>query len=330
MASFYKTFTLKMDILPLVIHLVLLDTYQSFFSNTPFDLSTIKSHRNLTCSNDFNSIETFTDCDYCVYEYFSNGTNSVISYDCLYLTNTYRLVTKRCSGFTDSSDIGYGVCSQLEFEYFDIDLLCICATDFCNQNFTACKQSVDTNPNLPSLPSPIALRNEKIQCNDTKLGLFDSTYYCVRDSTPYIDMNQCEEYVRNHTVLCMYLESGDSNYLTHIAIPDEDYEYVLAEQIYRMQQMDEKPNVKQFYNETQTNFYIQWNEQDEDLNSTMIYNRCFCLTDFCNINLSYCLQSSSSIRNRSKQLFDRMNNFLSGLVLLLLLLLMIQNELVII
>lgn len=295
--------------LRLIIHLILFNICESFFSTKPFDLSSIKSTRNLTCSNDFNSGDTFINCDYCVYEYFSNGTDSVISYDCLYLTNTYRLVTKRCTGFTDSKDIGYGLCSQLDFEYFDIDLLCICATDFCNQNFTTCKQSVDANPNVPRLSSPITPLTNKIQCNDTPLGPLNSTYYCFRDSTPYINLSQCEEYVRNNTVLCMYLETNNGDYLTVVAIPDEDYEYVLAEQIQLMQRMSEKTNVKQFYNETRTNFYFQWNEQIIDTNSTLISNRCFCLTDYCNANLPKCLISPYPMTNQSNRHFNRMNIF---------------------
>jgi hypothetical protein len=105
-------------------------------------------------------------------------------------------------------------------------------------------------------------------------------------------MTQCEQYVRNHTVACMYLESDNGNYLTLVAIPDEDYEYVLADQIDKMQRMAAKSNVRQYYNETGSTFYIQWRELLEDAdNYTMIYNRCYCTTGNCNVNLTQCLQS---------------------------------------
>ncbi|UJR32935.1 hypothetical protein I4U23_020396 [Adineta vaga] len=276
---------------------ILIYSSESFFNNSPFQLNTITNRQNLTCATDFGDTDVFTNCEYCVYEFFNNGTDSTISHDCIYLTNSYRLVTQRCSGFTSASDTGYGLCSQLPFEYFDIDLLCICATNLCNENFTTCKQSVDTNPALAPLPSPIpslTADDSAIFCQDTPIGVLNSTYYCVRDSTPYINMTQCEDYVQNHTVVCMYLEMDNGSYLTLVALPDEDYEYVLADQIDKMQRMIGKSNVQQDYNETSGAFYIRWKENLENTdtnNSTMIYNRCYCLTDDCNANLNQCLLS---------------------------------------
>ncbi len=289
--------------------LIFLNPCENFFQNPPFQLNTIRNRLNLTCTSGFDETDFFTNCEYCVYELITNGNDSTISYDCIYLTNSYRLVTKRCQGFTNTSDIGYGLCSRLSFEYFDMDLLCICATDLCNENLTTCQQSVDSNPNLPSLPSPIPLLTKpssRITCQDTPLGILNSTYYCVRDSTPYINMTECEEYVRNHTVLCMYLESDHGNYLTVVAVPDEDYEYVLADQIQLMQQMAVKSNVEQFYNETKNAFYVHWKAilANRD-NYTMIYNKCFCLTNNCNMNLTTCLQSNRNINiaNKSERIF---------------------------
>ncbi|CAF0965762.1 unnamed protein product [Adineta ricciae] len=268
---------------------------ESFFKYSPLQLSTITRRQNLTCATDFGDTDVFTNCEYCVYEFFNNGTDSTISHDCIYITNSYRLVTQRCSGFTSDSDTGYGLCSPLPFEYFDIDLLCICATNLCNENLTMCKHSVDTNPRLPALPSPIptlSANKSAISCQDTPLGVLNSTYYCVRDSTPYINMTQCEEYVRTHTVVCMYLEMDHGSYLTLVAIPDEDYEYVLADEIDKMQRMNTKTNVQQYYNETSAAFYIQWTEVLENAdNYTMIYNRCYCMTNNCNVNLTECLRS---------------------------------------
>ena len=105
-------------------------------------------------------------------------------------------------------------------------------------------------------------------------------------------MTQCEEYVRTHTVVCMYLEMDHGNYLTLVAIPDEDYEYVLADEIDKMQRMNTKTNVQQYYNETFAAFYIRWTEILENAdNYTMIYNRCYCMTNNCNVNLTECLRS---------------------------------------
>ncbi|CAF0764323.1 unnamed protein product [Adineta steineri] len=302
----------------LLIFVIFIVGCESFFNNPPFNLTTLTPRRNLTCLTDFGDTDLFTNCEYCVYEFFNNGTDSSISHDCIYITNSYRLVTRRCSGFTSDSDIGYGLCSQLPFEYFDIDLLCICATDLCNENFTTCKQSVDSNPNLPTLPSPIPTLTANtlaISCQDTPLGILNSTYYCIRDSTPYINMTQCEEYVQNHTVVCMYLESDDGSYLTLVAIPDEDYEYVLADQIDKMQGVATQSNFIQFYNETSGAFHVQWQEDVEDTdNYTRIYNKCYCMTDDCNFNLTECLQSyvnsSVSSNDINKALLVILTNFM--------------------
>jgi hypothetical protein len=295
--------------LRLFLLLIIINLCHSFFNNPPFQLNKLSNRYNLTCASDFDDTDVSTDCEYCVYEFFNNGTDSVIYHDCIYITNTYRLVTQRCTGFTNASDIGYGVCTQLPFEYFDINLLCICATNLCNENFTTCKQSVDSNPNLPVLSSPIPILNAEssaITCEDTPLGILQSTYYCIRDSTPFIDMGQCNEYVQNHTVVCMYLESDSGNYLTVVALPDEDYEYVLAEQIILMERMAVKPNTQQYYNETTDAFYLQWIEQLQDPNNyTLISNKCYCTIDNCNANLTACLEAGTKVNmaNKGKNIF---------------------------
>jgi hypothetical protein len=280
----------------LFVLLILVYRSEGFFRNAPLQLNAIPTRLNLTCASGFDDIEDYTNCEYCVFEFFSNGTDFTISYDCIYLTNTYRLVTQRCTGFTGASDVGYGLCSKLPFEYFDIDLLCICATDRCNANFTICKQSADSTPTLPVLSSPIpnlTIESSSIKCQDTPLGILNSTYYCIRDSTPYINMTQCEEYVRNHTVTCMYLESNNGNYLTLVAIPDEDYEYVLADQLQAMQRMSVTTDATQYFNETTHAFYVKWIETLVNPgNQTITYNRCYCLTNNCNMNLTTCLESN--------------------------------------
>lgn len=285
--------------------IILCDLCVGFFKNPPLQLSQLTNRNNLTCSsgNDADN-DFYTNCEYCVYEFFNNGTDSSINYDCIYITNTYRRVTQRCSGFTSDSDTGYGLCSALFFEYFDINVLCICATDLCNENFTTCKQSVDSNPNVAVLPSPIPSLNADsgaIECVDTPLGVYNTTYYCLKDSTTYINLTQCEEYVRDHTVLCMYIESDSGNYLTLVALPDEDYEYVLADQLQSMEQMESNGDVQQFYNETSQAFYVEWNDVLENSdNRTVIYNKCYCTTNNCNNNLSTCLQAGYKISEANR------------------------------
>lgn len=287
---------IRMQRLPFVFCILIrIEISLAFFKDSPLQLNKIPSRLNLTCASDFGDTDPFTNCEYCVYEFFNNVTDSIISHDCIYLTNTYRLVTQRCSGFTRDVDIGYGPCSPLPFEYFDIDLICICATDRCNENFTTCKRSVDSNPKLSAMPTPIptwTASSSSITCQDTPLGVLNSTYYCAQDSIPFINLTQCEEYVRTHTVTCMYLESDGGNYLTLVALPDEDYEYVIAGQLQTMQHMAQRSDTIQSFNETEDAFYLRWNETLVEIdNSTIISNRCYCLTNNCNANLTTCLQS---------------------------------------
>ena len=90
----------------------------------------------------------------------------------------------------------------------------------------------------------------------------------------------------------MYLESDNGFYLTQVALPDEDYEYVLAEQIQTMQRMAVRPTVIQQFNETDGAFYIYWNETLVEFDNTIVItNRCYCLTSNCNSNLTECLRS---------------------------------------
>jgi hypothetical protein len=290
-----------------IIFLILLfvTTCNGFFS---INISTIihesPSRLNLTCSYYGGIIEY---CDYCVYQFFYNGSSTTIYYDCIQITNTYKSISNRCQGFSDKTDIGYGICSPLSFELFDLSILCICATNMCNTNFTTCRSSVDyqvgSNLSPSLLPSIIADLSTPISCFDTIIELNDSenaSYYCAELASPYINITECNEYVINNTVLCQYVITDGLS--APLAITEDIYLMALADTISTIIQYNKSPNIEQFYNETSSYFYDYSDVTDNYVNndsisnnSGIISNKCFCIQNNCNYNLTTCFHANRSI-----------------------------------
>ncbi|CAF0757489.1 unnamed protein product [Adineta steineri] len=114
---------------------------------------------------------TVVDCEYCVNRHYSNGTTSETRYDCIQLTNTYKTISQRCQGFSNTTDIGYGTCLPYPYELLNTSVLCICATDKCNTDLASCNKSVTNqiqSNSAPSiLPSIIPTLSTPISCVDT-------------------------------------------------------------------------------------------------------------------------------------------------------------------
>jgi hypothetical protein len=275
---------------------------EGFFS---VDISKVKPHLNLTCY--YNSDYNFTNCDYCVYESYSNGSSSIIIFDCIQITNTYKIISNQCNGFTNQRDIGYGICTPPPFDYSDISILCICATNMCNMDFTGCQSSVDyqikTNTVPSLLPSIISDLSKSISCFDTfysnEQNSMNISEYCVNYPSPFINLTECNQYVLNNTVLCLYI-FADDNYGTY-SLTIDSYQMYLVQIFDLMNQLDPNPNVTQYYNQSSSYFYIQWNFW----NGTDIWERCFCAQDNCDSSLTNCLNSNRSIlmNNSATNLF---------------------------
>jgi hypothetical protein len=158
--------------------------------NIPF--SNLIRRSNLTCAS--NSIfYNRTGCELCIIKFFnissSTDGRSFIRHDCVQKSNSLRRVSQRCTGFSNMIYIGYGVCSPLAYETFDVYTLCICATDFCNTNLTSCRQSVteqlssNTSPLLLSLIYYDLTKNindsQTIIVDDDHRFLFDRCISCA-------------------------------------------------------------------------------------------------------------------------------------------------------
>jgi hypothetical protein len=249
---------------------------------------------NLTC---FYYDFTLINCDYCVYQYYSNGSSSSINFDCIQITNSYKILSKQCEGFSDQRDIGYGICSPLSFDLSDISILCICATNMCNTNFTACQSSVNyqikTNIVPSVLPSIIPDLSKTISCIDTfyPIGPNSSNIssYCMDYPSPFINFTECNEYVLNNTVLCLYSPFND-NYDT-FSLTKDSYLMYLSDTISSMNQFIQDSNDTQYYNETSSYFYVEW----DSMNDNRTWGRCFCAQDNCDSSLTNCLNSNRSI-----------------------------------
>ncbi|CAF1390102.1 unnamed protein product [Adineta steineri] len=261
-----------------------------------------KNRLSLTCQyNDYNNVYNVTNCEYCVYQSFSNGSVSSINNDCIQITNTYKSISERCQGFSDKTDVGYGICSPLSYETFNISTLCICATDFCNTDIDSCQSSVQSQTqsnSLPSvLPSFLPQLETSISCMDSKISVSESlsvSYHCImyQNESPYINITKCNDYVINNTVLCLIFFDGDQS--ESIALTSDDYGFFLVEEIMSIYS-EQVSNIEQYYNESSSYFYIFSNATNPTDNSTVIQQVCFCAQDNCNSNLTNCLNANRSL-----------------------------------
>ncbi|CAF3631193.1 unnamed protein product [Rotaria sp. Silwood1] len=180
--------------------LLLIGSNEGLFNG---DISTVSNRTlnrlNLTCFYDDSLV---ANSEYCVYQFFSNGSSLRTLYDYMRVTNIYKTIAQRCTGFSNTIDVGFGFCSPLEFELFDISILCICATDMCNKNFTSCQSSVTNQLQINSAPSVLSSMvpelNTPISCYDSSDSL-NTSFYCANVASPYIDIQKCNEYTMNNT-----------------------------------------------------------------------------------------------------------------------------------
>lgn len=276
---------------------------EAFFNG---DVSTIVNRTNrfnLTC---YYYGDWITNCEYCVYQYFYNGSTSTSTYDYMETANIYRTMSRRCQGFSDKTDIGYGICSPLPFELFDISILCICATNMCNVNLTTCQTSVSNQLNSNSVPSvlpsimpelvtPVACVDQTTPITDTLNGSF----YCTVLAAPYIDIEKCNQYARNNAALCM-ISVANNTQLT-IAIPTDFTKLYLDAALGRVKTFNRDSSKTLWYNETSASFFLNYNVTTINGSETRTIHtqRCFCAQDDCNKDLTSCLNANRSIPIRN-------------------------------
>ena len=292
--------------------LLYMGSSEAFFNG---DVSTIVNRTNrlnLTC---YYYGDWITDCEYCVYQYFYNGSSSTSYYDYMETTNIYKSMSQRCEGFSDKTDIGYGICSPLSFELFDISILCICATNMCNTNLTTCRTSVSNQLNsnsgpsvlssiMPELVTPVACVDQTSQITDT----LNASFYCAVLASSYIDIEKCNEYISNNSVLCM-ISVADNTELK-IAIPTDFTKYYLDVSFGRINKFNRDPSKTLWYKETSASFYLNYNVTTINGTETQTTHtqRCFCAQDNCNRDLTSCLNANRSIPIRNTASSNKLSN----------------------
>jgi hypothetical protein len=147
----------------------------------------------LTCATN-SMLYNRTECELCIIEVFNNNSttdgSSVIQHGCVRKSNLFRRASQRCTGFSNATDTHYGVCSPSPYKTFNVYILCICATDFCNAKLITCQQSItqqlSSNTSHPSLLSSIYDNftktmnySETIIADDEHHLLFDRCFSCV-------------------------------------------------------------------------------------------------------------------------------------------------------
>ncbi|CAF0803970.1 unnamed protein product [Adineta steineri] len=244
---------------------------------------------------------TVVDCEYCVNRHYSNGTTSETRYDCIQLTNTYKTISQRCQGFSNTTDIGYGTCLPYPYELLNTSVLCICATDKCNTDLASCNKSVTNqiqSNSAPSvLPSIIPTLSTPISCVDTlnQVNISTGSYYnCMQYGSSYVNLTKCHEYIVNNTVLCWYY--GVEAYSEPIPLTKDIYTLPTVDLIHTIYQYIRYNNYTYFSNESSSFFYIS--SRETSANATAM-NTCICAQNNCNSNLITCLTATKSIETQN-------------------------------
>ena len=261
---------------------------------------------NLTCFSSSSELKNIS-CELCIIEFFYGGStsndSSLIRYHCAHQLNSFRRKSRRCTGFSNQTDLGYGVCSPLNYETFDVNVLCICGTDLCNENINQCRQSVvNQQSSLPSpLPSIVPQLNQSINCSQSILNTSTSYWKCPLASlSPFVNQSSCYDSFLQTLVLCEYRAYQPLHFFYPVAYSLENYEYQLDVLLGDLQQRQTNSTV--FANETDTTFFTvsTWASAE---NASFAIERCFCFTDDCNANLTRCLSTLNSSAPAGNSLF---------------------------
>ena len=252
----------------------------------------LESTGNITCyTTSASTNNTFNLCAIRGYTYVIDGDvpETANIWDGMWFTNTFRqlIETRNCTGFVSDSDIGSGTCVPMPYEDVITMTLCICATDNCNQNLQACKQSNAENPNTPPLPIIISDPATIIKCADTSSNSF--TCYPSIENASFIDSSACEAYVRIHSIFCTIIDDG-TDVPQQQALIEENYQSYLTNQLHRLQLLSKQISMKT-PDQTNTSVYVTY------LNNDHTNQECGCTQNsFCNSNISTCAPSTIQIQ----------------------------------
>ncbi len=205
-----------------------------------------------------------------------------------------RMGRTRCSGFSNTTDVGYGPCTNLPYETFQNGTLCVCATDNCNINITTCMTSVSSYspttmiPLFPTFSNPISCFDDG---NNITTG-YTPYFICYRNLGIFlgaVNISLCSAYYVTHTVVCAI--SSEVGGFRH-ALASEDYDSVLENEwhmtrFYAAQWQQINYTQEGYYvNQSATNFLFFLPFPGASYPAE--FSGCFCTTNNCNVDMSTC------------------------------------------
>ncbi|CAF1287506.1 unnamed protein product [Didymodactylos carnosus] len=219
---------------------------------------------------------------YCVLilSFYSSNGNLVEQIDFRRTTvlNTYRRMSERCQGFSNITDVGYGLCSPLSYQTVVSLVLCICATSNCNNNLSTCQSSA-TAFQPTRLPTFLPYLLRSISCQDYDY-ISGNTYTYCQELDKSINYTACNDYVKANTVLCSIWTLSSQNFtaLYRVAYLPENYEEFLLSTLYGYLVYSNTST----YNESSSSLIVKTGIQN------FTYISCYCTSNNCNANFSTC------------------------------------------
>ncbi len=214
-----------------------------------------------------------------------------------------RMSLTRCNGFPALTlDVGYGTCTPLPYEIFQLEILCICATTNCNANMLACSSSVGNSVNYPqynpiispahmvplvsNFTSPVSCIDDGVTLSN---GSLSGTYTGCLNSVG--NRTLCNVYYASHSVMCsisknIFLTMGQQRY-SYIL---EKYDGAVSEAWQLIHTLARNARVQFQFAESSTALFVFLPTANGAPSS---YYACFCTTNNCNTNLSVCTSSLS-------------------------------------
>ncbi|CAF1046583.1 unnamed protein product [Adineta ricciae] len=210
--------------------------------------------------------------------------NDVVVQNGMWFMNVFRrlIATRQCEGFSETSDIGTGICNPMSYETADQMTLCICASDYCNLDLETCQIANRNLFNVSLLPKPLPVLSDTIECNQTS----EVSEACYEHSL--INQDTCNNYVNSHKVLCTIGVSD--NVIVQTGYLEENYGIFLDKKLH-----DLKPVIQAYPEnpliDAQTYVYYMYS-----LGTDVTSQECACTqSSYCNMNITLCAPLSTQI-----------------------------------
>ena len=207
-----------------------------------------------------------------------------------------RMSQTRCTGFSTSSNIGYGSCTSLSYEPFISSTLCICSTNLCNVNMATCQASVQSSTPPPSLMPPlISSFSLPISCvDDYSFVGYGFYYFSFYNSFLYnSNFSLFSSYFSSNTVMCMISYNTQTNYTFRTPLGMEEYD-AAVNMYWDMYAVDHVYGYSNYQITSGTgNLLVSY------VGNGGHSGVCYCTSSNCNVDLATCTSGLSQSSNVS-------------------------------